>query len=226
MPTGPKIVRLANSRSKVRKVAGSNPARSTNLHFIHVRLELRCVESSVGQSRRMSADRRVGQLHVAALRALAFQFDVPLAEYVRDIVHDHILESGGAFRERGGALRALINAGKAYQEGVPVSEYLREMVHDHTLQGRIFNGASDADPSGFSDWTNSYSLSPLSVFSITVVIFSRRASQIDGVKPVFLHDLGFRRHYDSLPEKLIEIPHQFLDSCAAHDLQTLLTYRS
>ena len=52
--------------------------------------------------------------YVAALKAFAFQSDVPLAEYVRDIVHDHILERGGAFRERGGALRALINAGKAW----------------------------------------------------------------------------------------------------------------
>ena len=50
------------------------------------------------------------------------------------MVHDHILERGGAFRERGAALRALINAGKAYQEGVPVSEYVRGMVHDHILQ--------------------------------------------------------------------------------------------
>jgi len=50
------------------------------------------------------------------------------------MVHDHILERGAAFRERGAALRALINVGKAYQEGVPVSEYVREMVHDHILQ--------------------------------------------------------------------------------------------
>ena len=49
------------------------------------------------------------------------------------MVHDHILERGGTFRERGAALRALINA-FAYQEGVPVSEYVREMVHDHILQ--------------------------------------------------------------------------------------------
>jgi hypothetical protein len=41
--------------------------------------------------------------YVAALKAFAFQSDVPLAEYVRDMVHDHILE-------RGAALRALINA--------------------------------------------------------------------------------------------------------------------
>jgi hypothetical protein len=47
-------------------------------------------------------------------------------------------EQNPAGFERGGALRALINAGKAwviaYQEGVPVSEYVREMVHDHILQ--------------------------------------------------------------------------------------------
>jgi len=48
--------------------------------------------------------------YVAALKAFAFQSDVPLAEYVRDMVHDHILERGAAFRERGAALRALINA--------------------------------------------------------------------------------------------------------------------
>ena len=52
--------------------------------------------------------------YVAALKAFAFQSDVPLAEYVRDMVHDHILERGAAFRERGGALRALINTGKAW----------------------------------------------------------------------------------------------------------------
>jgi len=50
------------------------------------------------------------------------------------MVHDHILERGGTFRERGAALRALINAGKAYQEGLPVSEYVHEMVHDQILQ--------------------------------------------------------------------------------------------
>ena len=50
------------------------------------------------------------------------------------MVHDHILERGDAFRERGAALRALINAEKAYQEGVPVSQCVREMVHDHILQ--------------------------------------------------------------------------------------------
>jgi hypothetical protein len=52
--------------------------------------------------------------YVAALKVFAFQSDVPLAEYVRGLAHDHILERGGAFRERGGALRALINAGKAW----------------------------------------------------------------------------------------------------------------
>ena len=52
--------------------------------------------------------------YVAALKAFAFQSDVPLAEYVRGMVHDHILQRGAAFRERGAALRALINAGKAW----------------------------------------------------------------------------------------------------------------
>jgi hypothetical protein len=42
--------------------------------------------------------------YVAALKAFPFHSGVPLAEYERDIVHDHILQ-------RGGALRALINAG-------------------------------------------------------------------------------------------------------------------
>jgi hypothetical protein len=49
--------------------------------------------------------------YLAALKAFAFQSGVPLAEYVRGIVHDHILQRGAAFRERGAALRALINAG-------------------------------------------------------------------------------------------------------------------
>ena len=57
---------------------------------------------------------RMPPAYVAALKVFAFQSGVPLAEYVRDIVHDHILERGGAFRERGGALRALINAVKAW----------------------------------------------------------------------------------------------------------------
>jgi hypothetical protein len=49
-----------------------------------------------------------------ALKAFAFQSGVPLAEYVRGMVHDHILQRGAAFRESGAALRALINAGKAW----------------------------------------------------------------------------------------------------------------
>ena len=52
--------------------------------------------------------------YLAALKAFAFQSNVPLAEYVRGVVHDHILQRGAAFRERGAALRALINAGKAW----------------------------------------------------------------------------------------------------------------
>ena len=52
--------------------------------------------------------------YIAALKAFAFQSGVPLAEYVRDMVHDHILQRGAAFQERGAALRALIHAGKAW----------------------------------------------------------------------------------------------------------------
>jgi hypothetical protein len=51
--------------------------------------------------------------YLAALKAFAFQSGVPLAEYVRGMVHDHILQRGAAFRERGAAFRALIDAGKA-----------------------------------------------------------------------------------------------------------------
>jgi hypothetical protein len=52
--------------------------------------------------------------YLAALKAFAFQSGVPLAEYVRGMVHDHILQRGAAFRERGAALRALVNVGKAW----------------------------------------------------------------------------------------------------------------
>ncbi len=52
--------------------------------------------------------------YLAALKAFAFQSGVPVAEYVRGIVHDHILQRGAALRERGAALRAFINAGKAW----------------------------------------------------------------------------------------------------------------
>jgi len=44
--------------------------------------------------------------YLMALRAFAFQSGVPLAEYVRGMVHDHILERGAGLRERGAALRA------------------------------------------------------------------------------------------------------------------------
>jgi hypothetical protein len=52
--------------------------------------------------------------YLAALKAFALQSDVSLAEYVRDMVHDHILQSGAAFRESGAAFRAFINAVKAW----------------------------------------------------------------------------------------------------------------
>ncbi len=62
------------------------------------------------------------------MKAFAYQEGVPVSEYVRDMVRDHILERGAAFRERGAALRALINAGKAwviaYHECVAVAASL------------------------------------------------------------------------------------------------------
>ena len=46
--------------------------------------------------------------YIAALKALAFQTGVSLAEYVRITVHDRILERGAASRERGAALGEFI----------------------------------------------------------------------------------------------------------------------
>ena len=56
--------------------------------------------------------------YVAALKAFAFQDDVSFAEYVRDMIHDHILERGASFM-------SFVNAGKAwlmaYHEAVPIA---------------------------------------------------------------------------------------------------------
>jgi hypothetical protein len=52
--------------------------------------------------------------YLAGLKAFALQSGVPLAEYVRSMVHDHILQSGAAPRESGAAFRAFINAGKVW----------------------------------------------------------------------------------------------------------------
>jgi len=56
--------------------------------------------------------------YVAALKAFAFQDGVSFAEYVRGMIHDHILERGASFT-------SFINAGKAwlmaYHESVPVA---------------------------------------------------------------------------------------------------------
>ena len=57
---------------------------------------------------------RMPPQYLTALKAFALQSDVPLAEYVRGMVHDHILQRGAAFRERGAAFGAFINAGKAW----------------------------------------------------------------------------------------------------------------
>jgi hypothetical protein len=66
--------------------------------------------------------------YIAALKAFAFQDGVSFPEYVRGLFHDHILQRGGAFREKGGVLRALSNAVKAwlmaYHECVPIAAQL------------------------------------------------------------------------------------------------------
>ena len=55
----------------------------------------------------------------------ACQEGVPVSEYVREMVHDHILQRGARFRETGGRLRVLSNAVKtwliAYHECVAVA---------------------------------------------------------------------------------------------------------
>ena len=70
--------------------------------------------------------------YIAAPKAFAFQSSVPLAEYVRGMVDDHILQRGAAFRERGAALRALVRAGKAwvitYHECVALAAGLSHLV--------------------------------------------------------------------------------------------------
>jgi hypothetical protein len=80
---------------------------------------------------------RVPPEYLTALKAFAFQSGVPLAEYVRGMVHDHILQRGAAFRERGAAFRALIDAGKAwvivYNELVAVAGGLH-----YSCQGRHY----------------------------------------------------------------------------------------
>jgi len=50
--------------------------------------------------------------YIVALKAFAFHSGVPLAEYVRCMVHDHVHERGAAFLGGGAALRTLINAGR------------------------------------------------------------------------------------------------------------------
>lgn len=69
--------------------------------------------------------------YIVALKAFAFQSGVPLAEYVRGMVHDHILQRGAAFRSGGAALRSLINAGKAW-----VNAYCKCVVIAGGLSGK------------------------------------------------------------------------------------------
>jgi hypothetical protein len=62
--------------------------------------------------------------YIAALKAFAYQEGVPVSEYVREMVHDHILQREARFRETGARLRVLSNAVKpwviAYHECVAV----------------------------------------------------------------------------------------------------------
>jgi len=45
---------------------------------------------------------------------ITYQEGVPVPEYVRQMVHDHILQKGAVFREKGAVLRVLSNAVKAW----------------------------------------------------------------------------------------------------------------
>jgi len=66
--------------------------------------------------------------YIAALRGFAYQEGVPVSEYVREMVHDHILQRGGRFRETGVRLRVLSSAVKAwliaYHESVAIAGQL------------------------------------------------------------------------------------------------------
>ena len=81
----------------------------------------------------------------------AFQSSVPLAEYVRDMVHDHILERGGAFRERGGVFRAFINAGKAWAIGYHECVVLSagELEHADSAKKLISETSMSREPKEF-----------------------------------------------------------------------------
>jgi hypothetical protein len=52
---------------------------------------------------------------VEALKAFALQSGVPLAEYVRGMIHEHILQRGAGLRERGAALGAFIKKAHVLQ---------------------------------------------------------------------------------------------------------------
>jgi hypothetical protein len=49
-----------------------------------------------------------------SFKAFAFQDGVSFPGYVRGLFHDHILQRGGAFKEKVGVLRDLSNAVKAW----------------------------------------------------------------------------------------------------------------
>jgi len=52
--------------------------------------------------------------YMAALKVFAHEDGVPVSEYVREMVREHILQRGARFMEPGARLRALINAGKTW----------------------------------------------------------------------------------------------------------------
>jgi hypothetical protein len=58
-------------------------------------------------------------------KRLSHDVGVPVSEYVREMVHDHILQRGARFREPGARLRVLSNTVKtwltAYHECVAVA---------------------------------------------------------------------------------------------------------
>jgi len=68
---------------------------------------------------------RVPVSYVGVLRVLAVRSGVSVAEYVRGLLHAHIVERGAAFRERGAALNFFIHAVKEYvllyREGVAIA---------------------------------------------------------------------------------------------------------
>jgi len=60
--------------------------------------------------------------YIAALKAFAYQEGVPVSEYVRETVHDHILQKGARLRVLSNAVKAWLIA---YHECVGVAAGLK-----------------------------------------------------------------------------------------------------